>query len=315
MDRPRTCLTGAERSAEQLARRLQREGDLHEVRLDLLDRVDAGAFEVVARHGPRVIATCRPVREGGGFDGDEAARLALLRKAGAAGARWLDVELEVFESGNAAAVTEGLGCEIVVSLHDFEGGVASAEVSMARLARCDAGLSKLAVTVARPDDLVVLKRLDPTGRSRVVIGMGPAGAWTRLRPADFGSAWTYVVEDARSRTAPGQFTLDRAARLRLGDHEALRPVAVVDRSFGSCVAVAEVCCDLAVELGEPLQFVPLPAGDPREIGRALGELGAPDVLDVAAIDRDPVRLSNALESLVGRPLRPDHDLARKIGWS
>ena len=315
MDRSRTCLTGAERTVEQLARRLNSAADLQEVRLDLLDRIDAGAYSLVARHGPRVIATCRPVREGGGFDGDEAVRLAHLKRAVSAGAGWVDIELEAIERGDAASVTEGSSCKTVASVHDFAGGVGDAPALMARLGACAADVSKLAVTLSCPEDLVALKDIRPGGRMQVVIGMGALGTWTRLRPADFGSAWSYVVQDPAAVTAPGQLSLDRAMRLRLADHTDLRPVAVVGHDIDTCMAVAEACCDVAASIGEPLQFVPLPARGIEEVQLTLDALAVAGALDVQALGHDATRLHEELEYVLGRPLPADLDLARQIGWT
>src|SRR5438045_2439796 len=68
---------------------------LHELRLDALDAVDDDTFAALGRHARRTVVCCRPTRQGGGFSGDEAARLALLGRAAEAGARWLDVEADV----------------------------------------------------------------------------------------------------------------------------------------------------------------------------------------------------------------------------
>src|SRR6266542_3849093 len=64
--------------------------DLVEVRLDSVSDPDpAGALQ--GRTGP-VVVTCRPAWEGGGFRGSEEARIALLERAWALGAEYVDVE-------------------------------------------------------------------------------------------------------------------------------------------------------------------------------------------------------------------------------
>ncbi len=64
--------------------------DLVELRLDGVADVDVDG----ALHGRRlpVVVTCRPVWQGGRFDGDEATRLALLERAWELGADYVDVE-------------------------------------------------------------------------------------------------------------------------------------------------------------------------------------------------------------------------------
>jgi len=314
MDRSWTCITGAERTTRQLARRLQGAGELHEIRLDLLESIDAETFALVEKHGPRVIATCRPGREGGGFVGDETARLSHLREAAEAGAGWVDIELDVFEAGEAIALTRGMACRTIASAHDFAGGVQDAATLLARLDGCGADVAKLAVTVDRLEHLVTLKRLRSDGQPRLVIGMGTLGTWTRLRPSDFGSLWTYVVEDLGASTAPGQVTVEGATRLRVPGHDHLCPVAVIDRDSGICTAVAEVCCDVATKLDEPLQFIPLPAWGADDLDTLLESLGATDALDVPAMGQDAGQLRAAIQAMMGRPLPEEPDIARQIGW-
>ena len=64
--------------------------DMVELRLDGVSDVDvAGALQ--GRSRPAIV-TCRPVWEGGRFDGSEEARLRLLAEATRLGAEFVDVE-------------------------------------------------------------------------------------------------------------------------------------------------------------------------------------------------------------------------------
>ena len=94
-----------------------RRADLVELRLDLLDRPDADA--ALAGRSRPVIATCRAAWEGGRFQGSEAERLAILTRALALGADYVDLEWK------AAAALEHWPAEararVVLSSHDFEG--------------------------------------------------------------------------------------------------------------------------------------------------------------------------------------------------
>ena len=269
------CLTGSETTADALARRLGAPADLHEVRLDLLEEIDDSAFALLQRHGPRLLVTCRAATEGGGFAGAEADRLEVLARAARCGVAWLDLELFLFEQGALSRL--GLGDlpdppRLVASLHDFEGGPGLAGELARRFDGCPADVAKLAVAVRGADDLAGLRRLDLGCALRVVVGMGEAGVWSRMRPADFGSHWTYLTTTTDRATAPGQLTEEVARSMRLDRHEELAPLALVGghgirRSPGPRVHNA-----LLEELDLPYQYLPLPSDEaPRRA--ALADLG------------------------------------------
>ena len=275
MNAPARCLTGSEGRSTALAQRLDSHADLHEVRLDLLDEIDDDTFALLSQHGPRLVVTCRAAAEGGGFDGAEAERLQVLARAARAGIAWLDLELFLFEQGAIARLGLPSGPDrpqLIASLHDFEGAPGRAALLAARFDGCPADLAKLAVKVDGPGDLAELRRLDLPCRDQVVIGMGEAGVWSRVRPSDFGSRWTYVTTTADRATAPGQLTEELAASLRLDGHRDLSPLALVGdgtirRSPGPRVHNA-----LLRELDLPYQYLPLPSEEAP--GRAsLASLG------------------------------------------
>lgn len=222
---PVLCVTGAERTLAAVADRLAARdpADLHEIRLDLLDGLLDDVRDLVARHGSHLVVACRSVADGGGFHGAEDERRALLAHAAAAGARWVDVEIEALERGARVAPAGR-------TLASWHGDVRDAgfEGAAARLRAADAGAVKAAVTVRDAADLVRLRswRAGLPGVAAVV-GMGPAGAWTRLRPADFGSAWTYVAAGPGLRTAPGQPTRSQALAGRVRESPGLAPVVLV----------------------------------------------------------------------------------------
>jgi 3-phosphoshikimate 1-carboxyvinyltransferase len=241
------------------------EADLHEVRLDLLRRIGDAAFDVIRRHGPRVIATCRRKVDGGGFVGDEAERLGMLQRAGEAGAAWIDIEADVLERDPGALASRG-AARGLASVHDPAGG--SDLVAIARrLSSVPADAVKIAVAVASADDLRALRRLRlelRDGRPAVLLGMGDAGLWTRVRPADFGSAWTYVAAADGLATAPGQPSLERALRLRVRESPDLEPIALLGGPQVATSPGPDVYNLLFARLGLPFQYLPLPAVTGRE---------------------------------------------------
>jgi 3-dehydroquinate dehydratase / shikimate dehydrogenase len=206
------CYTGLERTAEELAQRLEAPGDgiLHELRLDALALPEA-ALPLVVAHRDRVVVCCRSKRQGGGFDGDEGTRLSLLGHAARAGARFVDVEADVED----AAVTRIADpAHVVLSWHDFDGVPADLEARAAAMSARGAAVVKIAVTVADAGELDALLAVRPgIGQDAVLVGMGAAGLVSRVRYRSFGSAWTYV--GAAGTTAPGQLDAQQAALVGL----------------------------------------------------------------------------------------------------
>lgn len=269
---PRLCVTGTEATVEALEARLETSapGDLQEVRLDhVVDGID-GAFDLVRRHSPSIVATCRRVAEGGAFGGSESDRLALLVRAWEAGAAHVDVELDVLEGAAAAGIPAD---RTLASIHAPDLDALRSAVD--RLALAPAGMVKLAVPVGGAADLVALREIRARlgRRVAVVVGMGDAGLWTRIRPGDVGSAWTFVAAAEGLATAPGQVTRGQAIALRVLESRELRPLAVaggaqVVHSLGTWVYNR-----LFAARGLDLQYLPLPAATFDEIRVAIEALG------------------------------------------
>ena len=64
------------------------------------------------------IVTCRPLREGGMFDGPEEERLRILARAQALGAEFIDIEWDI---GLSRSSRRAAGSGVIVSRHDFQG--------------------------------------------------------------------------------------------------------------------------------------------------------------------------------------------------
>ncbi|HEX6322315.1 MAG TPA: type I 3-dehydroquinate dehydratase [Vicinamibacterales bacterium] len=168
--------------------------DVVELRIDGVRDLDLAA--VLADRTAPAIVTCRPVWEGGRYDGVEPDRLRLLRRARALGAEFIDVEVRA-DWRSVAALDRAerpaeAGDGLVLSFHDFSGVPADLETIAAGMAQSGADVVKIAVTVDRLDQCERLRRIGQALRTGVVIGMGPAGAITRVAPQLFNSRWTYA---------------------------------------------------------------------------------------------------------------------------
>ena len=217
------CVTGNERDTEALARRLEEVARrlsgvvdewLCEVRLDCLASWDEGIFGLLSRYRDRCLVCCRPVRQGGFFDGAEAQRLALLERVEAAQVAYLDVEADV-----PAAFLDRRARErsaLLLSWHDFQGIPADLPGLLARMRGHRPDVLKLAVTVQDAAELVLLRVFaDRIPEPHVLIAMGEAGRMSRIRYPLFGSRWTYVAAFADGLTAPGQLLFDEALAMGL----------------------------------------------------------------------------------------------------
>ena len=172
--------------------------DMVELRLDGVADVNVrGAL--TGRRLP-VIVTCRPTWEGGGFDGSEERRQALLMEALDAGAEFVDIEWRAGFTG----VIERDPARVVVSSHDFGGVPADLASRATAMRQTGAAVIKIAVTAARLSDSLPLLEI-ARGSDAVVIAMGAAGLPSRLLATRFGSRWTY----AGHAVAPGQIPAAR----------------------------------------------------------------------------------------------------------
>lgn len=210
------CLPGIsrEKAAEVLH---TSEVDLLEWRLDLSiqshslqETLNALSLLAVTPRLP-VLATNRPVREGGAFEGDEALRFEILRKAVAAGAEWVDLEEDTPMEIVAEFKAKKIGT--VLSHHDFSG--TPDRLALHRLAermtRKRADVLKIVTQANSPEDSLAVLDLIPFGRRQlgmevIAFCMGDAGRWSRLACLLLGSPWTYVQLPGTLAAAPGQLS-------------------------------------------------------------------------------------------------------------
>ena len=235
----RAAIVEAIAAASPDAMRRQRDAsraDLVELRLDLMDRPDADAA-LAGRTRP-VIATCRAAWEGGRFQGSEADRLAILTRALALGADYVDLEWKA-----AAALADWPAearARVVLSNHDFDGVPADLADRVRDMRGYGTGVVKIAVTARTLRDALPVIAIGRAGRDgaqrTVAIAMGTPGIATRVLPDHIGSCWTY----GGNGVAPGQVTVDRLRdEFRVGQVGASTPVyAVVGRPIGHSVSPA-----------------------------------------------------------------------------
>lgn len=202
------CLTLAETSLEGLNEKILRHNgqvEMIETRLDYL--INPQVPELPPEPLSRYLATCRPTREGGKFEGTEEDRIALLQKAARTGFELIDLECDVELRDLPRAA------RAVRSFHDFKNFTNNLDSLFQRIMSRSGDIHKLALRVSSTRQLVQLltwmEQL-PARPPRVVIGMGRYGKPSRFLGGALGNAWTYVSESSDEKVAPGQFGLPEA---------------------------------------------------------------------------------------------------------
>jgi 3-dehydroquinate dehydratase/shikimate dehydrogenase len=260
--------------ASMRAARDRATGDLVELRLDGLDRIDVSAA-LAGRRQP-VIVTCRAAWEGGRFQGSEDERVRVLAQALAEGAEFVDIEWRA--TAAAHLITPETRDRIVLSMHDFESTPADLSDRVREMRRLGTGIVKAAVTTHRLAELLPLLAIgrEPAtgGQRTVLIGMGPSGAVSRVLPAHFGSCWTYGGQ----AVAPGQVSVGRLVdEFRVRRITAASAVyAVVGHPIAHSVSPAMHNAAFAA-LGLDAVYVPCDAQDFEDfetLARALSIAGA-----------------------------------------
>ena len=197
---------------EALARSWGSGGIFVELRLDAMDRPE---LDIIKRIPFQVIATCRPKKDGGLFEGGEDEREVLLSRAAAAGAAYIDLELDMVDSP-----TLPWDVRRILSYHDFEKVPADAELEAIVLEGFKGGadMVKIACRAENLGDLLRLRRAAAIQPGAViVVGMGSAGLVSRVLYESMGSPWTYAhlgEEDVRRKLAPGLPELSELMELR-----------------------------------------------------------------------------------------------------
>lgn len=181
-----------------------------EIRLDRMRTDEAGVARIFSGH-PGLIATCRPGRFA------EARRLALLRAAIAAGAAYVDIEVEAGASYAQMLVREArsAGCGLIFSYHDLSGTPPrkALEAIVNRCFASGADIAKIACRVRSPRDNARLLGLLDDARAMVVVGLGKKGAVTRVAGPLAGASFTFASRAKGRGTAPGQIPRGALARL------------------------------------------------------------------------------------------------------
>jgi len=202
------CIPIVARTTDAIAEEMwaaARIADLVELRLDYAPSAD---LERLLRNRPcPVIVTCRPVRQGGCFEGPEGERLGLLQRAVDLAAEYVDVELDCVQR-----LRRGGRTRVIVSHHDFERTPPDLDGLHDSIVRSGADVAKIACMICDIcDNLRLFRVLRRTHHPTILLGMGELGLVSRILGRKFGNYLVYASLAPGKESAPGQVP---AAELR-----------------------------------------------------------------------------------------------------
>lgn len=187
--------------------------DVIEIRLDgLRDPLDLSCIGAIAKP---VLATNRPIWEGGRCTASEEERIAALCTALDHGARYVDIELAAAPQLRLGllAAAQAHGAQTIVSSHDFVGTPAAPQLSATLEAMIASGadIGKIVTTATTPDETLRILALQQEARAAgfplCAFAMGEAGTISRLATLYLGGFMTYASPSREQATAPGQIAV------------------------------------------------------------------------------------------------------------
>ena len=220
----KVCVAIAEKElpkALALAQEAATLADLVEIRLDAMAVPEFAPF-LDCLPGSRLLFTCRPVWEGGSYQGSEEDRVALLAEAALAGAAFVDIELRTADLLRTSLIknAQRAGAKVIVSWHDFK-TTASPQALLSILQeeyRSGADWGKIVTT---PRDFCDVLRVLSLQETAAEIGfplcafcMGHIGTISRVATLGLGGAMTYAAPDGGQSAAPGQLPISSLCRIR-----------------------------------------------------------------------------------------------------
>ena len=174
--------------------------DIIELRLDLIS--DADIPRLIAASRRPVIATCRSINSGGKFVEEDDRRLAILRKAAASGAGYIDIEWQT-----APRLGDIGAAGLIASHHDNERTPNNLAAIYKNIAVLEPEIIKI-VTYANnvADNLTIFNLLKNSKLPLIAFCMGDKGVPSRILCRKFGGVMTYAALSPETVVAPGQLT-------------------------------------------------------------------------------------------------------------
>ncbi len=210
--------------ASQVRAAITAGAEVVELRVDLIGDIEAVRdYLRDERADVPHILTIRSSTEGGAWEGDDAARIALIESLGLELPGYVDIELATWERSANLRQKVGLVCArtdrasvderpknaLIMSCHDFEDAASLAPL-LTSVGAAPAAVRKVAVMARDATDAlhVLNAQRQQAPFEAILIAMGPAGVATRVLARKFNAMLTFATVDVDSASAPGQLTLD-----------------------------------------------------------------------------------------------------------
>ena len=184
------------------------QADLIEVRLDSLE-TSRNLSDLSAHTKIPLIATNKLQSEGGSFSGTHVERQQTLLNAARSGFQYVDLDLTNLKLKEQILDLNGLGAEIIVSYHKFDGPLSIPEMNRILEQEINSGacVCKIVSTAKQvQDNLTALNFVsENSGKTKLVcFCMGELGRISRLLSPVFGAFFTFASLEEGSETARGQ---------------------------------------------------------------------------------------------------------------
>jgi 3-dehydroquinate dehydratase-1 len=199
MTRSDICVSIANTSFENILRILDEVG-MAEIRIDLLDLMP-NQLELIFLSHKNLIATCRSGRY------DDIQRASILSRAIESGAAWVDLEIETSPEWRKPLIELARlkRCKVIISWHCFVKTPEDKDLIgiVDSLYKAGADVAKVACMSNSRVDTARMLSLYSVYQRLVAIGMGDAGAITRVAALTLGAPFTFASVEGKD-TAPGQ---------------------------------------------------------------------------------------------------------------
>lgn len=207
-------LTNSASLADDARQAFEAGADLIELRVDRIGDIATIEKLLQGEYATRSIVTVRRVDEGGAWRGDEASRIALIKRLAALRPAYVDIELRTLRESPElrAALSADAALCMIISCHKF-GALShpSDPNSGFHEMRETRGLIRKAVFAPRDafDAIAWPREYDRWAGAdiNIVLGVGEAGLLTRVLAPKLGRFLAFATLRAGAEAAPGQPTI------------------------------------------------------------------------------------------------------------